>query len=68
MDTAGDAVTDAWYFYASLNCEYFCRFSTDDKIPQRFHGPYDSKSEAIEAYREWKVEQMEPDAYEYVTD
>ena len=54
-------MTDAWYFYASASFEYFCRFAEDDKIPVRFHGPYDSQPEATEAYREWQLEQMESD-------
>ncbi len=59
-------MTDGWYFYASLDHEYFCRFGDIYKVPNRFHGPFESKAEAIAAYREWKVGQMEQDAYEYV--
>jgi len=63
--TDDDFTFDAWYFYASMTCEYFCHLDRNGKIPARFHGPYESKAEAVQAYREWKVEQMEPDAYEF---
>ena len=56
---------EKWYYYASATCEYFCKFGDDVQVPLRFVGPFESRSEAIQEYLAWKVEQMEPDAYEY---
>ena len=57
---------DKWYYYASNEAEYYCKFEDDVKVPARFIGPYDSRDKAIQAYNEWKTEQMEPDWYEYI--
>ena len=56
-----------WYFYGSDTVIYFAMFDPErDKIPARFHGPYDDKQEAREAYFEWLEGQQErEDAYEY---
>ena len=56
---------DTWYFYASMTCEYIQHFPRDGKIPARFHGPFESKEESQREYMAWRLEQMEPDAYEY---
>lgn len=43
-----------YYFYASDTVEYYATFDPEnDRIGQRFHGPYDDKQEAREAYYEW---------------
>lgn len=57
-------ITEPWYFYASPTYEYICHFGPDDKIPALFHGPYHHQYEATQAYREWKLEQMEHDGDE----
>lgn len=64
METAS-ILGEAWFFYASTSHQYYCHLDPEGKIPRMFHGPYESKDAAIEAYREWKLEQMETEADEY---
>ena len=59
-------MADRWYYYASATCEYFCKFGDDVKVPALFVGPYDSREEAQQGYVAWKIEQLEPDWYEYI--
>lgn len=54
-------VIELWYFYASTTFEYVCRLDQDGKVPARFHGPFESKSEAVQEYMTWKLEHMETD-------
>lgn len=56
-----------WYFYASATVIYFATFDPEvDRVPARFHGPYNDKQEAREAYFDWLESQQEQEeAYEY---
>ena len=67
MDHLGisDKIGDAWYFYASPSHEYYCRLDPEGKVPAMFHGPFESKLEAIAEYNAWKQDKMETEADEY---
>jgi hypothetical protein len=58
-----------WYFYGdpTNTVIYFATFDPEcDKVPARFHGPYNDKQEAREAFFEWVEDQQErEEAYEY---
>ncbi len=58
-----------WYFFAdpTNTVVYFATFDPDvDKIPAKFHGPYNDKLDAKKARDEWLEDQQErEEAYEY---
>lgn len=49
-----EMIGDRWYFYAHPRYEYYYRLDQEAKKPALFIGPYDSRDDAIAAYREWK--------------
>lgn len=59
LDLTSDEREHPWYFYADTRIDYFCRFDPAGQIPPKFHGEYESRAAAMQAWLEWSLEQME---------
>jgi hypothetical protein len=62
LDLASDEWDDPWYYYANTAVEYYCRFGAMVRVPDSFHGPFDCRAEAVEAYREWLEDAQDREA------
>lgn len=58
LDYISEETADPWYFREGA-AKVISRFPRGGKIPRGFHGPYETRREAIEAYREWLLGKME---------
>ncbi len=60
LDYISDEIVHPWYYYQCAAPKY-ARFDPDGRIPPGWIGPYQTRREAVEAYRRWLLGRPDDD-------